>query len=381
MLSNLPPTLQLLALTFFGLAIAWFFFNNTSSSNNNNHDSDGDDIYVRGLQFAPWVTKPIRRDASTNNDDNIMDHISLHHPEPVVVEGLVAEAWRDVFRKWRDSAYLEHELGNGPHNQTAADGENSDGRDANRSSFSSGIKVHESPLPVIRMHSIVNPLGALPNVTWYRPFTEALVEPWQVLLLQSSSSSSSSSSPPIDTDSEPHLTIQSRSHQREEDGINETWFYFFSPLSNLSVSLQNDVKTHVSPLLVSKERHPQHYQQQQPGQQTPQLKHDQPDPMEVNVWIGEPNVTTPMHFDAVHNAYVQVSGAKHFTLIPPWYWRCMHLFPRYIVATFFWGIFFVFTVSVLYDSERDGFVLLNIIIVVVVVVVIIIIDNGIVVVL
>ena len=31
-------------------------------------------------------------------------------------------------------------------------------------------------------------------------------------------------------------------------------------------------------------------------------------PLEVNVWLGTPTLTTPAHYDMVHNFYTQVQG-------------------------------------------------------------------------
>ena len=70
------------------------------------------------------------------------------------------------------------------------------------------------------------------------------------------------------------------------------WLYFFSPLANLSASergLGNDVGN-VRFLTV------------QDGGSNGAASAAGSAPMEVNVWIGQPNVTTPAHFDAVHNA-------------------------------------------------------------------------------
>eukprot|EP01118_Nematostelium_gracile_P001414 TRINITY_DN11445_c0_g1_i1.p1 TRINITY_DN11445_c0_g1~~TRINITY_DN11445_c0_g1_i1.p1 ORF type:complete len:418 (-),score=99.69 TRINITY_DN11445_c0_g1_i1:7-1224(-) len=37
-------------------------------------------------------------------------------------------------------------------------------------------------------------------------------------------------------------------------------------------------------------------------------------PMEVNLWMGTPRVTTPAHYDMVHNFYAQIAGKKRFIL-------------------------------------------------------------------
>ena len=33
-------------------------------------------------------------------------------------------------------------------------------------------------------------------------------------------------------------------------------------------------------------------------------------------WSGSPGISSPLHYDAAHNAYLQVSGAKRFFLFP-----------------------------------------------------------------
>eukprot|EP01091_Cochliopodium_minus_P020207 TRINITY_DN8753_c0_g1_i1.p1 TRINITY_DN8753_c0_g1~~TRINITY_DN8753_c0_g1_i1.p1 ORF type:complete len:441 (+),score=93.21 TRINITY_DN8753_c0_g1_i1:12-1334(+) len=40
-------------------------------------------------------------------------------------------------------------------------------------------------------------------------------------------------------------------------------------------------------------------------------------PLEVNLWIGTPLVTTPLHFDMVHNFYTQIRGKKRWILVDP----------------------------------------------------------------
>ena len=50
--------------------------------------------------------------------------------------------------------------------------------------------------------------------------------------------------------------------------------------------------------------------------------------LEVNVWAGRPGGATPLHYDGVHNAYVQVAGRKHFVLFLPEAWPHLHLFPK-----------------------------------------------------
>ena len=37
----------------------------------------------------------------------------------------------------------------------------------------------------------------------------------------------------------------------------------------------------------------------------------------VNLWVGSPNASAPLHYDLDHNVHVQVAGAKAWTLLPP----------------------------------------------------------------
>eukprot|EP01114_Cavostelium_apophysatum_P022718 TRINITY_DN8317_c0_g1_i1.p1 TRINITY_DN8317_c0_g1~~TRINITY_DN8317_c0_g1_i1.p1 ORF type:complete len:534 (+),score=71.58 TRINITY_DN8317_c0_g1_i1:112-1713(+) len=49
-------------------------------------------------------------------------------------------------------------------------------------------------------------------------------------------------------------------------------------------------------------------------------------PMEINLWMGVPTVTTPAHYDLVHNFYTQVVGHKRFILFPPEDAEYLHTF-------------------------------------------------------
>jgi len=46
------------------------------------------------------------------------------------------------------------------------------------------------------------------------------------------------------------------------------------------------------------------------------------------LWISSAGVRMHSHFDQDHNVFVQLSGHKHFVLVPPEQWRLMHPFPR-----------------------------------------------------
>ena len=40
-------------------------------------------------------------------------------------------------------------------------------------------------------------------------------------------------------------------------------------------------------------------------------------PLEINMWMGTPTVTTPAHYDFVHNFYTQIYGKKRWIMFPP----------------------------------------------------------------
>lgn len=49
----------------------------------------------------------------------------------------------------------------------------------------------------------------------------------------------------------------------------------------------------------------------------------------VNLWIGGKRSTAQAHFDAFHNAFVQILGTKTFLLYPPDQWLYMYLYSRH----------------------------------------------------
>eukprot|EP01114_Cavostelium_apophysatum_P012017 TRINITY_DN2668_c0_g1_i1.p1 TRINITY_DN2668_c0_g1~~TRINITY_DN2668_c0_g1_i1.p1 ORF type:complete len:470 (-),score=102.04 TRINITY_DN2668_c0_g1_i1:612-1985(-) len=50
------------------------------------------------------------------------------------------------------------------------------------------------------------------------------------------------------------------------------------------------------------------------------------DNVKVNLWVGSPEVTTRMHYDASDNIYIQVHGIKKFTIVDPIEYRHLYLF-------------------------------------------------------
>ena len=230
----------------------------------NAQKGDGNLPFSRA-SLIPWKTKPVRRVRVSRSARVIHQHFGGE--EPVVIEGSRIRDW-PAFENWQDAAQVAAAL----RNSSIAQG--GDGR----------VRAHISPLPNVRMHSAVNPLGAIDGVIWKRPFTEVMVDPDG--LVQHRNQNPKPEGPGHDTDS--------------------SWLYFFSPLGNFSAQ-------YFSPDIGS-------YEFLAYGGDTNAM-------MEQNIWIGQPNVTTPLHYDAVHNAYAQLRGQKHFTLVPPLYWRCLHLFP------------------------------------------------------
>lgn len=49
---------------------------------------------------------------------------------------------------------------------------------------------------------------------------------------------------------------------------------------------------------------------------------------QVNAWFGGPGISTPLHYDAMHNSYAQIRGRKRFILFPAAQHGNLYLFPR-----------------------------------------------------
>jgi hypothetical protein len=117
-----------------------------------------------------------------------------------------------------------------------------------------GVQVHTPAHPVVRVHHTHQPFEALAN--WTRPFREALVAPEELLR-------------------------------------GDRLYYGMFDVRKLARQLGDDVR--VSDLTV-------------PWRS----------PLEVNVWVGGTSgITTPAHYDMVHNVYAQIVGYKRFILFPP----------------------------------------------------------------
>ena len=141
------------------------------------------------------------------------------------------------------------------------------------------LKAQVSSKPTSRMHSVVHPLHisnlAVANISWHRPFEE------EVMPTRSF----------FEADVRP-------------EAANRRYLSSFTPLQNLTARIQQGIGART--LLTSGFR----------------------PIVEVNVWMARENTASPLHYDGVHNAYVQVRGQKHFVLLPPSAWESVYLFPR-----------------------------------------------------
>ena len=178
------------------------------------------------------------------------------------------------------------------------------------SSLASGqdgrVKVHTSTQPNVRMHSAVNPLAGVEGVNWKRPFKEELVEAEKLVKTLGRAAFVDDGDFGSDSVAGTPEASSSQSSHRSTSDLHPPWLYFFSPLANFSgTGVAEDIGD---------------YDFLAYGGSRNAI-------MEANVWIGQPNVTTPLHYDAVHNSYAQLRGRKHFTIVPPWYWKCLYLFP------------------------------------------------------
>ena len=140
------------------------------------------------------------------------------------------------------------------------------------------LKVHVSAAATTRLHAVAHPLvaatvaGSGLNVTWRRPFVERVVSTAAFLRGKSSNASE--------------------------------FLTFFAPLANMTAALGAGVGA------------------------AAQLTDGFRPVLEKNLWMAAPGMTTPAHYDGAHNCFVQVRGAKAFTLLPPAAWRALHLYPR-----------------------------------------------------
>jgi hypothetical protein len=141
------------------------------------------------------------------------------------------------------------------------------------------LKAQVSSKPTSRMHSAVHPLHisnlAVANISWNRPFDEEVVP-----------------------------TRAFFGADLATEAANGRYLSCFVPLQNLTERIQQGVGSRT--LLTSGFR----------------------PVVETNVWLARENTASPLHYDGVHNAYVQVRGQKQFVLLPPSVWESVYLYPR-----------------------------------------------------
>eukprot|EP00320_Phaeocystis_rex_P006478 CAMPEP_0119100190 /NCGR_PEP_ID=MMETSP1178-20130426/185463_1 /TAXON_ID=33656 /ORGANISM="unid sp, Strain CCMP2000" /LENGTH=449 /DNA_ID=CAMNT_0007084171 /DNA_START=165 /DNA_END=1511 /DNA_ORIENTATION=- len=134
------------------------------------------------------------------------------------------------------------------------------------------VRVHVSAARTVQMMSRVQPWGSLPELTWRRPWAEQNVSAAQLFV----------------------------------DGVNasDEHLYFFSPVSELPAAVRAVL-----------------------GELSVLTTLFQP-MVEANAWAGVPGVSSPLHYDAAHNVYLQLTGHKRFVLLPAEHAPNLYPFPR-----------------------------------------------------
>ena len=151
------------------------------------------------------------------------------------------------------------------------------------------INVHESPQQTVQMSSTVQPLGAVSELTWGRPWLERNVSARELFVTadgdgRATGASSSSSAAMCERASFP---------------------YFFSSVDALPPVLRADL-----------------------GELLPRLRTPFLPALESDAWAGVPCVSSPLHYDAAHNVYSQLVGTKRWLLMPPEETRSLYVYPR-----------------------------------------------------
>ena len=125
------------------------------------------------------------------------------------------------------------------------------------------VVVHESSRPAVQMSSMIQPLGSVANLTWKRPWHERNVSSRELFAVG-------------------------------QDTHRSSWPYFFSPVDALPAELRAELGGLLARL------------------RTPFLP-----ALESNAWAAAPGVTSPLHYDAAHNVYSQLTGRKRWLLLSP----------------------------------------------------------------
>ena len=160
------------------------------------------------------------------------------------------------------------------------------------------VKVHYSSDKIIRMHSRVQPLGQIPDVTWKRTWLEGFMRVGRLFgetYVPSSGWFKRMAG---------YLPFFRDESQDEAELQRKHALMFLNLMETAPKNLRADV-TDVSFLT-------------QPWRKV----------LEVNMWSGTDNVTTPLHYDVTHNFYVQVKGRKRFILFAPKDYNNIYLYPR-----------------------------------------------------
>ena len=134
------------------------------------------------------------------------------------------------------------------------------------------VRVHVSAARTVQMMSRVQPWGSLPELSWRRPWTERNVSAAELFVDRANASAE--------------------------------YLYFFSPVSQLPAPL----RAALSELRVLTTLF-------QPM-------------VEANAWAGVPGVSSPLHYDAAHNTYLQLTGHKRFLLVPAAQAGALYPYPR-----------------------------------------------------
>jgi hypothetical protein len=153
------------------------------------------------------------------------------------------------------------------------------------------VTVHESTRPTVQMCSLVQPFGALQELTWIRPWVERNISAAQLFAATEDVGNGGQQQP--------------QQPRRQQQQARSHWPYFFSRVDHLPAPLRADLAGTLEQL------------------STPFLP-----AIEMNVWAGVPNVSSPLHYDVAHNVYAQIVGRKRFVLLPPEEGSSLYMHPR-----------------------------------------------------
>jgi hypothetical protein len=151
------------------------------------------------------------------------------------------------------------------------------------------LKVHVTRRDTVQMLSFVQPFGRLPEIRWRRRWHERWVESEEFF------------TPPA---ADENTYCNTNASATPATSASE-WMYLYTPIEDLPVALRRDLGNLQSDL----------------GAIFRPLK-------EAAFWSGPPGISSPLHYDAAHNAYLQVSGRKRFLLFPHNVSDALYSYPR-----------------------------------------------------